>query len=192
MRIFYTASQKASESVTLWGIRIEEILQKAVQKGHAVIADQKDKMLKEKFWRGRSSIELQNSTSVHYHASISFEKLRRKVRAEEYQVANRNTIKIINKESDKKGPQVSTVLPESSQAQHQPIQVDPNIAKELKDLSKRMEALDRKINYRTSFNPRPYYPKGKGKKRVKVRVVIRIRKRKMRIRVKQIRQKSRK
>ena len=79
---FYTASQKAGESVTLWGIRIEEILQKAVQKGHAVTVDQKDKMLKERFWRGLSSIELQNSTSVHYNASISFEMLRRKVRAE--------------------------------------------------------------------------------------------------------------
>ena len=162
---FYTASQKAGESVTLWGIRIEEILQKAVQKGHAVTADQKDKMLKERFWRGLSSIELQNSTSVHYHASISFEMLRRKVRAEEYQVANRKTIKVINNESDRKVPQINTVLPESAQAQHQPIQVDPNIAKELKDLSKRMEALDRKINYRTSFNPRPYYPKGKGKEK---------------------------
>ena len=32
-------------------------------------------------------------------------------------------------------------------------------------MSKRIEALDRKINYRTSFNPRPYYPKGKGKKK---------------------------
>ena len=28
-----------------------------------------------------------------------------------------------------------------------------------------MEALDRKINYRTSFNLRPYYPKGKGKEK---------------------------
>ena len=149
-------------------------------------------MLKERFWRELNSIELQNSTSVHYHASISFEMLRRKVRAEEYQVANRNTIKIIDKEPDRKVPQIITVLPESAQAQHQPIQVDPNIAKELKDLSKRMEALDRKINYRTSFNPRPYYPKGKGKERVKVRVVIRIRKRKVRIKVKQIRQKRRK
>ena len=133
---FYTASKKAGESVTLWGIRIEEILQKAVQKVHAVTADKKDKMLKERFWHGLSSIELQNSTSVHYHASISFEMLHRKVRTEEYQVENRNTIKIINKESDRKVPQINTVLPESVQAQHQPIQVDPSITKELKDLAK--------------------------------------------------------
>ena len=33
---FYTASQKAGESVTLWGIRIEEILQKAIQKEHVI------------------------------------------------------------------------------------------------------------------------------------------------------------
>lgn len=162
---FYTASQKAGESVTLWGIGIEEILQKAIQKGHAIAADQKDKMLKERFWRGLSSIELQNSTSVHYHTSISFEMLRRKVRAEEYQLANRKTIKNISKESDRKVPQINTVIPESGQAQHQPIQVDPNISKEIKDLAKKLEALDRKVNYRTVWNPRPYYPKGKGKEK---------------------------
>ena len=36
---FYNTSQKAGESVTLWVLRIDEILQKAVQKGHAVTAD---------------------------------------------------------------------------------------------------------------------------------------------------------
>ena len=31
---FYTAIQKQDEIVTAWGLRLEEILQKAVRKGH--------------------------------------------------------------------------------------------------------------------------------------------------------------
>ena len=36
---FYTASQKEDESVTAWGLRIEEILQKAVIKGNVKDSD---------------------------------------------------------------------------------------------------------------------------------------------------------
>ena len=167
---FYNASQKAEESVTLWGIKIEEILQKVMQKGHVIAAEQKNKMLKERFWRGLNSIEQQNATSVHYHSSISFEMLRRKVRAEEYQIATRGIGLKGDKLSDTKGSKITFSLQEktersSAQAQHQPIQVDPKIVKELKDLAKRMESLDRKIEYRTAWypNPNPYYGKGRGK-----------------------------
>ena len=51
---FYNAVQKDYESVTLWSIRLEEIHQKAKEKGH-VSDSQKDKMLKNKFWRGLRS-----------------------------------------------------------------------------------------------------------------------------------------
>ena len=34
MQEFYTATQKQDETVTAWGLRLEEILQKAVSKGH--------------------------------------------------------------------------------------------------------------------------------------------------------------
>ena len=45
----YTASQITDESITMWGLRIEEILQKAANKGH-VTKDHRNDMLT-KFWR---------------------------------------------------------------------------------------------------------------------------------------------
>ena len=81
---FYNAVQKDNESVTLWSIRLEEIYQKAKEKGH-VSDSQKDKMLKNKFWRGLRSTELKNATRVHFEKDkVGFEMLRTKVRAAEY------------------------------------------------------------------------------------------------------------
>ena len=45
---FYTAEQRKIESVTLWGIQLEEIFQRAVEIGFAT-ENQRDKMLIERF-----------------------------------------------------------------------------------------------------------------------------------------------
>ena len=82
---FYTATQKSDESVTAWGLRLEEILQKAVDKGH-VRLDEKNDMLKTKFWRCLRSDRLKTATRIHYETMSSFELLRKKVRAEEYEM----------------------------------------------------------------------------------------------------------
>ena len=71
----YTAEQNDNESTSVWGIRLEEIYQRAVDKGFAT-NQQKDKIFRERFWRSLRSVELQNATSVHYHSSVSFEELR--------------------------------------------------------------------------------------------------------------------
>ena len=96
---FYTAEQRENESVTLWGIRLEEIYQRAIEKGFAT-HEQRDKMLVERFWRSLRSIELQNATSVYYHSASSYEWLRQKVRTEEYAMA---THKSAIDKGDKKG-----------------------------------------------------------------------------------------
>ena len=87
---FYTASQKKDESITEWGIRLEEILQRAIAKGYAT-SEQKDKMLKERFWRSLYKSELKNATRMHFLSEDSFETLRRKVRAEETEMATDKT-----------------------------------------------------------------------------------------------------
>ena len=61
---YYTASQNKGESVTPRGIGIEEILQKAIQRGLVVATEQRNNMQKERFWRGLYCTELQNSISV--------------------------------------------------------------------------------------------------------------------------------
>ena len=51
---FYTATQRQDESVAAWGLRLEEILQKAMEKGQ-IKQDEKNDMLREKFWRALRS-----------------------------------------------------------------------------------------------------------------------------------------
>ena len=53
---FYTATQRPDESIALWCIRIEEIVQNTIEKGH-VTPLQKNNMLKTKFWRSLYRIE---------------------------------------------------------------------------------------------------------------------------------------
>ena len=65
MQEFYTAAQKADESVTLWGIRIEQIVQRAVEKGY-ITHEQKDTMLKDRFWWYLRNVDLGNTSKIHY------------------------------------------------------------------------------------------------------------------------------
>ena len=82
MRKFDTAIQKQDESVTAWGLRLEEKLQKATEKGH-VRSEEKNDLLKDAFWRGLRSERLKNATRVHFELISNFELLRRAVRGEE-------------------------------------------------------------------------------------------------------------
>ncbi|MEW8545302.1 MAG: hypothetical protein AB2693_17405, partial [Candidatus Thiodiazotropha sp.] len=65
LREFYTATQNQDETVASWGLRLEELLQKAIDKGH-LKPDEKNDMLREKFWRALRSDRLKNATRVHY------------------------------------------------------------------------------------------------------------------------------
>lgn len=85
LREFYTASQNQEESVASWGLRLEDLLQKATDKGHIKQEDKND-MLREKFWRALRSDRLKNATRVHYESITNFELLRRAVRAEEHEM----------------------------------------------------------------------------------------------------------
>ena len=79
---FYTAFQKQDESVNNWGLRLEEILQQAIDKGH-VKEEEKDERLREKFWRSLRSEKLKNASRLQFETIKSFEMLRSAVRAEE-------------------------------------------------------------------------------------------------------------
>ncbi|MEW8545075.1 MAG: hypothetical protein AB2693_16240, partial [Candidatus Thiodiazotropha sp.] len=85
LREFYTACQSQDETVAAWGLRLEELLQKAMDKGH-IKQEEKNDMLREKFWRALRSDRLKNATRVHYESITNFELLRRAVRAEEHEM----------------------------------------------------------------------------------------------------------
>ena len=82
MQEFFTASQKQDESAASWGLRLETIIQKAIDKGY-MKKEEKNDLLKEQFWRQLRSERLKNGTRVHYNTISSFELLRREVRREE-------------------------------------------------------------------------------------------------------------
>lgn len=82
---FYTSTQKQDETVAAWGLRLEEILQKAIEKGH-VKQDEKNDMLRTRFWKALRSDRLKNATRVHFESISNFELLRRAVRAEEHEM----------------------------------------------------------------------------------------------------------
>lgn len=85
LQSFYLASQRADESVAAWGLRLEEILQVAIKKGH-IEPEKKNGMLRSKFWKALKSEKLKNATRVYFETTKDFENLRREVRAEEHEM----------------------------------------------------------------------------------------------------------
>ncbi|XP_053376603.1 trichohyalin-like [Mercenaria mercenaria] len=79
---FYMARQKRDEGIAEWGIRLESIIQTAIQKGH-IQDSQKDEMLKTRFWRQLYNEDLKNATRMYFETARTFEELRRKFRIEE-------------------------------------------------------------------------------------------------------------
>ena len=82
LKEFYTATQSETETITAWGLRLEEIFQRAIEKGKARETD-RDSTLREQFWKSLRSERLKNATRVKYETIESFELLRKAVRAEE-------------------------------------------------------------------------------------------------------------
>lgn len=82
---FYSTVQKSNESVVTWGLRLEEILQRAMDKGH-VLEESRNGMLRTKFWKSLKSERLKTATRTKYENNDSFEELQRAVRAEEYEM----------------------------------------------------------------------------------------------------------
>ena len=60
---FFTAAQKSDEIVTMCGLRIEEILQRAIEKGEAA-SDRKNHLLKDIFWGSFHSFDLKIATRI--------------------------------------------------------------------------------------------------------------------------------
>ena len=87
---FFTAAQKSDKTVTLCGLRIEEILQRAIEKGD-VASDRKNHLLKDKFWRSLHSFDLKIATKVYFDQILDFEVLRSKVMEEERELKTHKT-----------------------------------------------------------------------------------------------------
>ena len=144
MKEFYTATQKETENVNEWGLRLEEIFQRAIEKGKAR-KEERDTTLREQFWKSLRSERLKNATRVQYENLKSFEQLRKAVRAEE------NEMKLttnIAQQQAKPQPKVEKT---------EKVQEDTEREDKLDLILKRIEALEsgrRRGGYRGGFNNR--------------------------------------
>ena len=133
---FYTAVQQPEESVTMWSLRLEEIFQRVAQKS-VIPAKLKNEMLRERFWRSLYNTDLQNATQVHYHQTKDFEELRKKVKAEEYQIfTHKKALGEVNTLQQGKQSQVK------KETQHRPLTFNTEREKREQDLLKRLENLE--------------------------------------------------
>ena len=143
---FYTAEQRQDESTVDWGLRLENVLQRAIEKNH--VTGDKNEMLKSKFWRSLYNQDLKNATKMYKESIHDFEVFRKKVREEEYEMK-----KVVTRQTDQrqnKGRQA---------AQHQPvINVTEDQVEVLKDLVERMTSLEQNYQQR-------YQGYGRGQKR---------------------------
>ena len=115
--------------MTLWGFRIEEILQRAIVK-REVTPERKNNLLKDKFWRSLHSLDLKIASKVYFDKCSDFEILRSKVREEEYELKSHKTT------IDKSTFSVTTNST-IAELQHQPIQTQSGPAKVYSDIAKR-------------------------------------------------------
>ncbi|XP_045206352.2 trichohyalin-like [Mercenaria mercenaria] len=124
---FYTAEQQPNESIVEWGLRLEEMLQ-LIEAKRSLTIDERNEMLRDKFWRSLLSKELKNATRHAFESGEKFEVLRRKARAEEHEMkldkTNTNTT-MSKKEEQLKAEDKHTEM--------------------LQSMMKKMEALDSKI-----------------------------------------------
>ena len=71
MQQFYTESQQVGDSAAVWACRIEDLFQRAVEKGH-VTATAKNDMLRNKFWTGLKDHQLKNASRHKYDTIKEF------------------------------------------------------------------------------------------------------------------------
>ena len=144
---FFTAVQADDECVSMWGLRLEELIQRAISKGE-VTPERKNHLLKEKFWSSLQSLELKVASKVHFDSCTDFEVLRSKVREEEKMLqTHRATF-------DKTPSSIIAVPTPSAVLQHQPVQTSTGPAKKVDDLSKRVENIEK-----FCFSRKRFYPK---------------------------------
>ena len=166
---FYNAYQKPGESTTDWGLRLEELFDKAKDKGH-VVQEQKELMLRNKFWHDLHRQDLKAITHVYFVSDdIDFETLRQKVKTEEHAMAQER----VNRQrdtSETKAPhgfskvrKEAKIEKDTVEVHQQKAQKDNSNTQTLIDLAKDIKEI--KTNMSSTDNRRPYYRGGYGRGR---------------------------
>ncbi|XP_053374353.1 trichohyalin-like [Mercenaria mercenaria] len=155
---FYTAEQQPNESIVEWGLRLEEMLH-LIEAKRSLTIDERNEMLRDKFWRSLQSKELKNATRHAFESGEKFEVLRRKARAEEHEMkldrTNTNTT-TSKKEEQLKAEDKHTEMLQSMMKKME--ELDSKIEEYRKESQRRDSRSDYRYNRgdRREYQPRDY------------------------------------
>jgi hypothetical protein len=146
---FLTAEQTGDESIVEWSLRLEEMLLQICRKTHMDEKERKER-LKNRFWRGLRSGELKQATRACFDSTMSFEDLRNKVRAEEFE------IKLLKERSNTK---VKPGKLNQTSVGSCPVQTEDTLTR----LLKQVQELDKKVEEMKESQERQQMEKQDGK-----------------------------
>ena len=133
MQNFYMQRQEPHQTVAEYGIKLETILQSAVEKGH-ISPDARNDMLRTKFWSGLRDTELKNASRYKYDTTENFDTLRKEIRAIELEISN-----------SKSRP--SEIPTSNTKVRHNPMTTSTTTSDSVLDnILKKIEKMDQKMN----------------------------------------------
>ncbi|KAH3735829.1 hypothetical protein DPMN_042387 [Dreissena polymorpha] len=137
---FLMAEQEQNETISEWGLRIEELLLHVTRKTRLDEHEKKD-MLRKRFWRGLRNEELKNANRVHFESKFSYEELNIKLREEEFEIQ-------ISKERGKQ--KCSKVHQRALNAKDEGDELLKQLIKKMEDLEKKVDDFKNERNLESS------------------------------------------
>ena len=133
MQEFFNAQQRADESVTCFGCRLETLLQTAIDNGH-LSRDAKNDLLRHKFWTSLRSDQLKSQTRHKYDTVLDYNSLLREIRQVEKELSLTQPTA-----SSKSKAQASAVVTDQS-LDDRFADLEKNLKKEIAQVETRLES----------------------------------------------------
>lgn len=127
---FYSENQQPNQSVAEYGMKLESIIQSAVEKGQ-INVQAKNEMLRSKFWSGLRDPLLKNASRYKYDTIMDFDQLRKEIRSIELDLSN------YSKSNTETKIQQQVTVAQSDKLDE--------LLKSVKDLNKRMESVETEL-----------------------------------------------
>ena len=135
MQSFFTDYQKDNESIVDYGLRLEQVLSRAIRSGHFDDVG-KDAMLRTKFWSGLKNQQLKNSTRHLFDSLKDFQSLLREIRKVEQ----------VEISSARPAPKQKVVQQQATQSLGGSDKVGSQLLKQMNELMSRMSAMEKRLD----------------------------------------------
>jgi hypothetical protein len=149
MQEFFNAKQRPDESVTLFGCRLENLLQTAIECGHLNRGSKND-LLRNKFWTSLYSDQLKSQTRHKYDTILEYNALLREIRKVDKELSLQST--------STSRPKVQANAISSDQSlDDRFLDLEQNLKKEMAKYDAKFDLLAERLD-RLQFGPSPSSP----------------------------------